>query len=131
MGILQNKCRTTGEKALAYRGKGGQNTGTAFPALRLGVVRYLLRYARKRPKQGPCDPKSVDEVSKRAFWDFSRDAAFLLTVASFPLTDELLCLQLFCSALLLAPGAFSLTVGAFLLTWSSFADSWSFFAYCV
>ena len=42
MGILQKKCRTTGKKALAYRGKGGQNTGTAFPALRLGVVLYLL-----------------------------------------------------------------------------------------
>ena len=42
MGILQKKCRTTGKKALAYRGKGGQNTGTAFPALRLGVVPYLL-----------------------------------------------------------------------------------------
>ena len=42
VGILQKKCRTTGKKALAYRGKGGQNTGTAFPALRLGVVRYLL-----------------------------------------------------------------------------------------
>ena len=46
MGILQKKCRTTGKKALAYRGKGGQNTGTAFPALRLGVVRYLLRFSR-------------------------------------------------------------------------------------
>ena len=42
MGILQKKCRTTGKKALAYRGKGGQNTGTAFPALRLRVVLYLL-----------------------------------------------------------------------------------------
>ena len=42
MGILQKKRRTTGKKALAYRGKGGQNTGTAFLALRLGVVLYLL-----------------------------------------------------------------------------------------
>ena len=42
MAILQKKSRTTGKKALAYRGKGGQNTGTAFPALRLGVVLYLL-----------------------------------------------------------------------------------------
>ena len=42
MEILHKKCRTTGKKALAYRGKGGQNTGTAFPALRLGVVLYLL-----------------------------------------------------------------------------------------
>ena len=42
MGILQKKRRTTGKKALAYRGKSGQNTGTAFPALRLGVVLYLL-----------------------------------------------------------------------------------------
>ena len=33
MGILQKKCRTTEERALAHRGKGGQNTGTAFPAL--------------------------------------------------------------------------------------------------
>ena len=44
MGIIQKKCRTTGKKALAYRGKGGQNTGTSFPALRLGVVLYLLRF---------------------------------------------------------------------------------------
>ena len=42
MGILQKKCRTTAEKALAYRGKGGQNTDVAFLALRLGVVLYLL-----------------------------------------------------------------------------------------
>ena len=42
MPILQKKCCTTGKKALAYRGKGGQNTGTGFPALRLGVVLYLL-----------------------------------------------------------------------------------------
>ena len=49
MGILQKKCRTTGKKALAYRGKGGQNTGTGFPALRLGVVRYLLS---KDPSEG-------------------------------------------------------------------------------
>ena len=43
MGILQKKRRTTGKKALAYRGKGGQNTGTVFFALRLGVVLYLLK----------------------------------------------------------------------------------------
>ena len=42
MGILQEKCRTTGKKALAYRGKGGQNTDIAFLALRLGVVLHLL-----------------------------------------------------------------------------------------
>ena len=47
MGILQKKCRTTGKKALAYRGKGGQNTGTPFPALRLWVVRYLLNCPNK------------------------------------------------------------------------------------
>ena len=45
MGILQKKCRTTGKKALAYRGKGGQNTDTDFLALRLGVVLYLLKIA--------------------------------------------------------------------------------------
>ena len=43
MGILQKKRRTPGKKALAYRGKSGQNTGTAFLALRLGVVLYLLK----------------------------------------------------------------------------------------
>ena len=43
MGILQKKCRTTGKKALAYRGKGGQNTDNAFLALRLGVALYLLK----------------------------------------------------------------------------------------
>ena len=42
MGILQKKCRITGKKALAYRGKGGQNTDIAFLALRLGVVLHLL-----------------------------------------------------------------------------------------
>ena len=53
MGILQKKCRTTGKKALAYSGKGGQNTGTAFPALRLGAVLYLLENG---PRCGvPCD----------------------------------------------------------------------------
>ena len=43
MGILQKKRRTTGKKALAYRGKGDQNTGTAFLALRLGVVLHLSK----------------------------------------------------------------------------------------
>ena len=38
MGILQNKCRTTAKKALAYRGIAGQNTDVAFLALSLGVV---------------------------------------------------------------------------------------------
>ena len=44
--VLQEK-----KKALAYRGKGGQNTGTVFPALRLGVALYLLTVAdiRLRP----------------------------------------------------------------------------------
>ena len=42
MGILQKKCRTTGKKALAYRGRGGQNTDIAFLAVRLGVVLHLL-----------------------------------------------------------------------------------------
>ena len=34
VGILQQKRCTTGKKALAYRGNGGQNTDTAFLALR-------------------------------------------------------------------------------------------------
>ena len=42
MGVLQKKGRTTRKKALAYRGKGGQNTDIAFLALRLGVVLHLL-----------------------------------------------------------------------------------------
>ena len=42
MGILQKRCRTTAQKALAYWGKRGQNTGTDFPALRLRVVLDLL-----------------------------------------------------------------------------------------
>ena len=41
MEILQKKRRTTGKKALAYRGKGGQDPETAFLALRLVVVLYL------------------------------------------------------------------------------------------
>ena len=55
MGILQKKCRTTGKKPLACRGKGDQNTDTAFLALRLGVVRYLLTlaYAGSGLPQGP------------------------------------------------------------------------------
>ena len=45
MGNLQKKRRTTGKKALAYRGKsGGQNTGNDFLALGLGVVVYLPNY---------------------------------------------------------------------------------------
>ena len=40
MGILHKKRRTTEEKALAYRGKGGQNTGIAFPAF--GLIRVVL-----------------------------------------------------------------------------------------
>ena len=47
MGILQKKRRTTGKKALAYRGKGGQNTG--IPALRLGVVLDLLTPSEGHP----------------------------------------------------------------------------------
>ena len=42
MGILQKKRRTTGKTVLAYRAKGGQNTDTAFRALRLRVVLDLL-----------------------------------------------------------------------------------------
>ena len=42
MGILQKKRSTTGKTALAYRAKGGQNTDTAFLALRLRVVLDLL-----------------------------------------------------------------------------------------
>ena len=41
MGILHKKRRTTGEEALAYRGKGGQNTDIVFPALGLRAVLYL------------------------------------------------------------------------------------------
>ena len=51
MGILQKKRRTTGKKALAYRGKGDQNTDTAFLALRLGVVLYLPIRAGEAEKQ--------------------------------------------------------------------------------
>ena len=50
MRILQEKCRTTARKARAYRGKGGQNTGTAFLALRLGVVLSLLIVEGEAPK---------------------------------------------------------------------------------
>ena len=44
MGSLQRKRRTTGKKALAYRGKGGKTTDTAFLALGLRVVLYLLMF---------------------------------------------------------------------------------------
>ena len=54
-GILQKKCRTTGKKALAYRGNGGQNADTAFLALRLGVVLYLLTLGRLKRFFGQCD----------------------------------------------------------------------------
>ena len=44
MGILHKKHAVLqGKEALAYRGKGGQNTGTAFPALGLRVVLDLPR----------------------------------------------------------------------------------------
>ena len=38
MEVLQKKRRTTGEKALAYRVKGGQNTDTAFLKVRRGSL---------------------------------------------------------------------------------------------
>ena len=41
-GNSSEKGRTTEKKALAYRGKHGQNTDAAFVALRLGVVLYPL-----------------------------------------------------------------------------------------
>ena len=41
---LQKKRRTTGKKALAYRGKSGQSTGNDFLALGLGVVLYLPKW---------------------------------------------------------------------------------------
>ena len=44
---LQKKCRTTGKKSLAYRGKSGQNTGNDFLALGLRVVLYLPNIAMK------------------------------------------------------------------------------------
>ena len=44
MGILQKKRRTTENKALAYRPKGGQNTDIACLALRLRVVLDLLLF---------------------------------------------------------------------------------------
>ena len=59
MGILQKKCRTTGQKVLAYKGKGGQNTDTAFLALRLGVVLYLFIECLSRQKEVWCIPKGL------------------------------------------------------------------------
>ena len=55
MGILQKKCRTTGKKSLAYRGKGDQNAGNDFLALGLGVVLDLLNFTDTRIflKKGP------------------------------------------------------------------------------
>ena len=53
MGILQKKRRTAGKTALAYRAKGGQNTDTAFLALRLRVVLDLLTYCWKRGEVPP------------------------------------------------------------------------------
>ena len=38
---LQQKSRTTGKKALAYRGKSGKNTGKDFLPLGMRVVLYL------------------------------------------------------------------------------------------
>ena len=48
MGILQKKCRTTGKRPWRTGEKVAKNTGTAFPALRLGVVLYLLNRYRYR-----------------------------------------------------------------------------------
>ena len=66
--ILQKKRRTTGKKALAYRGKGGQNTGTAFLALRLGVVLYLL------PLKGPTG--HAESWRRRCFNALSASSSF-------------------------------------------------------
>ena len=80
MGILQKKCRTTGKKALAYRGKGGQNTDTAFLALSLKVVLYLLKsltfvgghvsHSPQNTKIGyrePCVPCAVIQIARLVF----------------------------------------------------------------
>ena len=53
-GNSSEKCRTTRQKALAYRRKGGQNTGTAFPALRLGVQKRKISPKRKFSAGRPC-----------------------------------------------------------------------------
>ena len=64
MGIPQKKRRTTGKKALACRGKGGQNTDIAFLALRSGVVLY-------RPSTGVWEHRTRDyraEIQLQFIW---------------------------------------------------------------
>ena len=89
MGILQKKCRTTGKKALAYRGKGGQNTGTSFPALRLGVVLYLLNIARYFFREVSTPPKWCDTplwylVSHRHICAIPRFATYRAIIVRYP-----------------------------------------------
>ena len=57
MGILQKKCRTTGKKALAYRGKGCQNTDTAFLALRKRLPKYRYCFSCLKVRGGALPSK--------------------------------------------------------------------------
>ena len=60
MEIRQKKCRTTGKKALEYRGKGGQNTDTAQ---KLRCISQVLQL--RAPKKG--DSKREKPDPERTF----------------------------------------------------------------
>ena len=67
------------EKGWAYRGKGGQNIGAAFPALRLGVVLYLLAHCFLMAKcTKACDPRDLLQRSElEIFWPQKVSCVFL------------------------------------------------------
>ena len=78
MGILQKKRRARMKNAPAYRGKGGQNAGTAFPALRLGVVLYPLKFGRHakelRNRPLPLSDDCIEVLQNKCFGGDGRGA---------------------------------------------------------
>ena len=78
MGILHQKVPYYSEKALAYRGKAGQNADIAFLALRLGVVLFLPSKRHFRDSQAFPAPSPID---LRAIRDFGCCARQSLVVS--------------------------------------------------
>ena len=136
MGNLQKKCCTTGKKSLAYRGKDGQDTGTAFPGTaRIEPSHQVsgMKPARSPPKAPPTMP--VGNIYLEAGWlsgastkqvsDFEEDMRQL--PASSNMKDKLLIKVLRCPdppilAFFRFPGFFFLSIFlAFFVRFPSFS----------
>ena len=70
--LFRKKCRTAGKRALAYRGKGGQNTDNALLVSRLRVVLYLLGKAifETFPRFFGVQGRRPGRPFFQIFWDF-------------------------------------------------------------